>query len=64
MMRSGWQGWRRKNRSQPSHSPGKDKGERCTTSPMKKFFACSPKAYKHKQYMEWHNKFKGYSGQR
>jgi hypothetical protein len=61
-MRSGWAGWRRKNHSQPSRTPGKLKGDHCQTDPQKKFFASSPKAYKHPQYMQWHNTFRSMNG--
>lgn len=40
-----------------SRTPGKTKGERCMTGKMKKFMACSPKAYKHSQYEKWHLMF-------
>lgn len=41
-----------------SRTPGKTKGGNCTTDPIKKFFACSPKAYKHPQYNVWNDKFR------
>ncbi len=31
------------------------KGENCQTDPQKKFFMCSPKAYKHRDYQKWHS---------
>jgi hypothetical protein len=63
-MRSGWKLWRKKNRSNPSHTPGSSKGEMCQTDPIKKFFASNPKAYKHKDYDVWDAKFRSYNGQK
>lgn len=45
-------------RGKGSQTPGKTKGERCMTGKMKKYMACSPKAYKHSQYEKWHEMFK------
>lgn len=63
-MRSGWKGWRRKNGvgSKASQTPGKLKSETCQTDAQKKFFASSPKAYKHKQYAMWHEGFRSING--
>lgn len=63
-MRSGWKGWRRKNGvgSKASQTPGKSKSPTCQTDATKKFFASSPKAYKHKQYGQWHENFKSING--
>lgn len=41
-----------------SRTPGKLKNESCQTNPIKRFFACSTKAYKHPQYEVWHEEFK------
>jgi hypothetical protein len=53
--------WRRNiilKRGKASRTPGKLKGDHCQTNPVKRFFASSPKAYKHKDYEKWHDEFK------
>jgi len=51
--------WRSRQRTKKSsQTPGKTKGDTCQTNPIKKFFASSPKAYKHLDYDRWHEKFK------
>jgi len=38
------------------HTPGKTKGENCQASALQKYYFCSPKAYKDKEYPTWHQK--------
>lgn len=65
-MRSGWKAYRRGKGvgTKTSRTPGKLKGEHCQTDAQKKFFASSPKAYKHRQYSQWHALFKSMNGQK
>ena len=49
-------------RGKGSQTPGKTKGERCTTDAQKKFFFTSPKAYKHRDYDRWHKVAYTYNG--
>jgi hypothetical protein len=51
-------GKQRTQGSRASRTPGKTKGEHCTSKGLKKFFACHPKAYLHPQYNEWLDYFK------
>jgi hypothetical protein len=37
-----------------SHTPGRTKQANCQADARKKFFMCSPKARKHKEYSHWH----------
>jgi hypothetical protein len=53
-----WKGRSKSRGNKASRSPGSSKNEWCQTDPMKRFFACHPKAYKHPQYHKWHDAFK------
>jgi hypothetical protein len=51
--------WRNRHGKKPSsESVSSGKGEACQTGGLKKWFAVSPKAWRHKDYSMWHAKFK------
>lgn len=50
--------WKIARRGKGSMTPGNKKGENCQTDPIKRFFACSPKAQYHPQYEVWNKKFR------
>ena len=55
------QTWKCRIKTRPNKgisTPGRTKGENCQTNPIKKFFACNPKAIHHPAYDKWHNNFK------
>ena len=58
MAMNNWRANKIAKASKASRTPGKTKGDRCMTNPIKKFFACSSKATKHPQYEQWNDMFK------
>lgn len=58
MAMNNWCANKIKKKGKASRTPGKTKGPNCQTGGHKKFFASSPKAYKHSDYAQWHEHFK------
>jgi hypothetical protein len=48
-----WKDKIEKKKRKGSQTAGKDKGENCTASPMKKYFAKRSRSYKHPDYEDW-----------
>lgn len=53
-----WKAHKLTKQGKSSRTPGKLKGDTCKTNARKKYFLCSPKAVKHKDYGVWHLKAK------
>jgi hypothetical protein len=55
MIRKDWKSKKARKMKNANNNPGgQKKGPNCTTDTQKKFFFCSPKAYKHRDYASWH----------
>lgn len=54
-----WKTRKHRQGKNASRTAGKDKGAKCRTNPIKKFYACHPHACRlnPKQYSQWHAKF-------
>ncbi len=51
------QNWKSKQRRKAKFANGgntQKKGDNCQTDPQKKFFLCSSKAFRHRDYDSWH----------
>lgn len=62
MVMDNWRAKQIAKRTKGSVTPGKTKGPSCQTSPQKKFFFTSPKAYKVPGYEQWHDRAKKQKG--
>jgi hypothetical protein len=62
MMFKNWKSRIRAKRARGKSERAGNNKPTCQTNPLKKFFFCNPKAYKHPQYNVWHRKAKKMNG--